>query len=68
MYSKNQQSKGGQTAQSQIYQCSKCGDIGHGQRMRYHMKICDGTGFQNYWSKKKSEELKAQLNQTTDLF
>ena len=61
MYSKTQQSKGGVNAQSFIAQCPRCGDIGHGQRMRHHMKICDGSGFKNYWSKKKSEELKAQM-------
>lgn len=43
----------------EVHYCSTCDSYGQGQKMWYHMKNCDGTGFQNYWSRVRSDLLKS---------
>ena len=49
--------KGGQTQSEMMYECPKCDSIGYTNKMVSHIKTCDGTGFKNYHSKKRSEAL-----------
>lgn len=55
-YPKEAQQKGGHSQVLNLYQCPKCNSIGSGNKMVHHIEICDGTGFKNYWSRKKSAE------------
>lgn len=50
----------GYTIQKRVHYCSTCDSYGHGQGMVGHIKNCDGSGLKNYWSRIKSNLLKAQ--------
>lgn len=43
----------------EVHYCATCDSYGQGQKMYYHKKNCDGSGFKNYWSRVKSDLLKA---------
>ena len=51
-------SKGGVSQSEMWYICPHCDSIGSTNKMLKHIKICDGTGFKNYWSRKRSEYLR----------
>jgi hypothetical protein len=68
VFSKEEQSRGGFSQVGNIYQCEHCQEIGLGNKMVYHMKACDGTGFKNYWSKKRSDKLKALMFSLPSIF
>lgn len=61
-YPKYAQIKGGKSQVESIYKCPNCEMYGQGNKMLYHIKICDGTGIKNYWSKKNSELLRMLLS------